>query len=60
MLGLYITIVAVPPLRQFFELSQLSWISYLFIGLVAVEWCLILRFAWRTRFLDRFLGVDLS
>ncbi|HEY9740387.1 MAG TPA: HAD-IC family P-type ATPase [Coleofasciculaceae cyanobacterium] len=60
MLGLYITIVAVPPLRQFFELSQLSLISYLFIGLVAVEWCLILRFAWRTRFLDRFLGVDLS
>lgn len=60
LLGVYITIVAIPPLRRFFELSQLSVNSYLFIGLVALEWCLILRFVWRTRFLDRFLGVDLS
>ncbi len=59
LLGVYITIVAIPPLRRFFELSQLSLNSYLFIGLVALEWCLILRFVWRTRFLDRFLGVDL-
>jgi cation-transporting P-type ATPase E len=60
LLGVYITVVAIAPLRQFFELSQLSLMSYLFIGLVALEWCLILRFIWRTRFLDRFLGVDLS
>ena len=60
LLGVYIMIVAIPPLRRFFELSQLSVNSYLFIGLVALEWCLILRFVWRTRFLDRFLGVDLS
>lgn len=60
LLGVYITVVAVPPLRHFFELSELSLVSYLFIGLVALEWCLILRFIWRTRFLDRFLGVDLS
>lgn len=60
LLGVYITVVAIAPLRQFFELSPLSLMSYLFIGLVALEWCLILRFIWRTRFLDRFLGVDLS
>lgn len=60
LLGVYITIVAIAPLRNFFELSPLSLMSYLFIGLVALEWCLILRFIWRTRFLDRFLGVDLS
>lgn len=60
LLGVYFVIVAVPPFRQFFELAPLGAISYLFIGLVALEWCLILRFVWRTRFLDRFLGVDLS
>lgn len=59
LLGVYIIVVAIPPLRNFFELSSLSLMSYLFIGLVALEWCLILRFIWRTRFLDRFLGVDL-
>lgn len=60
LLGVYLIVVAIPPLRNFFELSSLSLMSYLFIGLVAIEWSLILRFIWRTRFLDRFLGVDLS
>ncbi len=60
LLGLYIVIVSVPPLSQFFELTPLSLNSYLYIGLVAVEWCLFLRLIWRTRLLDRFLGVDLS
>lgn len=60
LLGVYFVIVSVPPLRQFFELAELGVTSYLFIGLVALEWCLILRFVWRTRFLDRFLGTDLG
>ncbi|HEY9647424.1 MAG TPA: HAD-IC family P-type ATPase, partial [Chroococcidiopsis sp.] len=60
LLGVYIMILVVPPMRNFFELFRLGTEHYLFIGLVAVEWCLILRMMWRTRFLDRFLGVDLS
>lgn len=60
LLGLYLLIVAVPFLRHFFELSPLGTPHYLFIGLIAIEWSLILRLVWRTRFLDRFLGVDLS
>ncbi|MBD2579911.1 HAD-IC family P-type ATPase [Oscillatoria sp. FACHB-1406] len=60
LLGLYILILVVPPFRRFFELYPLEPEHHLFIGLVAIEWCFILRFAWRTRFLDRFLGVDLS
>jgi len=56
----YLFILAIPPLRDFFELQPLSKVSYLFIGLVALEWCLILRAIWRSRFFDRFLGVDLS
>jgi len=58
--GLYLLVLAVSPLRQFFELYPLGIVNYLFIGLIALEWCLVLRFIWRTRFLDRFLGVDLS
>lgn len=60
LLLLYLLIVSVPPLRRFFELYPLDPIHYFFIGLVALEWCLILRLVWRTRFLDRFLGVDLK
>jgi cation-transporting ATPase E len=60
LLGIYFLIVAIPPFRNFFELDRLSTISYLFIGLVALEWCLILRAIWRSRFLDRFLGLDLG
>jgi cation-transporting ATPase E len=60
LLVVYLAILFVPPLRNFFELVPLSWLDCLFLGLVAVEWCLILRAIWRTRFLDRFLGVNLS
>jgi cation-transporting ATPase E len=60
LLLVYLTILAIPPLQKFFELVPLSLLNCLFLGLVALEWCLILRAIWRTRFLDRFLGVDLS
>ncbi|PSB07037.1 haloacid dehalogenase [filamentous cyanobacterium CCP2] len=58
--GGYLLIVGIPPLRQFFELYSLGRLHYLFIGLIAIEWCFILRAIWRSRFLDRFLGIDLS
>jgi cation-transporting ATPase E len=58
--GGYLLIVGIPPVRQFFELYSLGRIHYLFIGLIAIEWCFILRAIWRSRFLDRFLGIDLS
>ncbi|HEY9641816.1 MAG TPA: HAD-IC family P-type ATPase [Coleofasciculaceae cyanobacterium] len=60
LLSVYLLIVFIPPLRRFFELYPLGMVNYVFIGLVALEWCLIQRFVWRTRFLDRFLGVDLN
>jgi len=60
LLGVYLLIVSIPPLRRFFELYPLGTVNYFFIGLVALEWCLIQRLLWRSRFLDRFLGVDLS
>jgi cation-transporting ATPase E len=60
MLVIYIIIVAVPQLRQFFELVPLGIGNYIFLGVIAVGWGLLLRYSWRARLLDRFLGVDLS
>lgn len=52
--------LAIPPLRNFFELAPLSWQDCLFLVLVAFEWCFILRVVWRTKFFNRFLGIDLN
>ncbi|MDJ0555460.1 MAG: HAD-IC family P-type ATPase [Microcoleaceae cyanobacterium MO_207.B10] len=60
LLGIYVGILAVPPLREFFELSLLSTRDYFVISWVALVWCLLLRYVWRAKLLDRFLGVDLG
>jgi cation-transporting ATPase E len=53
-------LLAIQPLRSFFGLVPLDLTTYLAIaGMVAV-WALVLRFSWRARLLDRFLGVDLE
>lgn len=56
----YIAILAIPPLRDFFEMASLSPVDYLFLFGIVLEWALILRAIWRSRFLDRFLGVNLG
>ncbi|TVR20610.1 MAG: HAD family hydrolase [Anaerolineaceae bacterium] len=58
MLGVYGLILAVEPLRVFFELELLWWTDYLFLATVAVVWALVLRFAWRLALLERFLGIN--
>ncbi|HEY9907820.1 MAG TPA: HAD-IC family P-type ATPase [Thermosynechococcaceae cyanobacterium] len=60
LLGVYLTILFTPPLREFFELAPMSVLDCGFLMLVALEWALIVRLMWRTRFLDRFLGTNLS
>lgn len=57
---IYLLILAVPFLRNFFELYPLDFIDYLGIGLVALIWTLVVRFTWRNRSLDRFLGIKIS
>lgn len=62
-LGLFLlfgVITLIPTTREFFNLVLLKPEDYLFLGMVALEWGLILRLAWRTKALDRFLGVHLS
>ena len=56
----YLLILAVPFLRNFFELYPLNFIHYVGIGLVALMWALVVRFVWRNALLDRFLGTKIS
>jgi cation-transporting P-type ATPase E len=60
MVIVYLCILFIRPLRDFFELSSLHITDCVFLGLVAAEWALMVRWMWRTRFLDRFLGVSLD
>ena len=57
MLALFILVMAVPALREFFELVELHWWDYLIItGLVCV-WALLQRMIWRSRLFERILGI---
>ncbi len=56
---IYLAILFISPWREFFELSPLSAVDTGFLGLIALEWCLIVRWTWRTQFFDRFLGINL-
>ena len=55
----YLVVVAVPDIRNFFELAALSLFDYLAIGVVAGLWALGLRLIWRKRLIERFLNLDL-
>ena len=57
-LGLFGLIVALPVSRVFFDLAPLGLLDYLAIGAVAAGWGFLVRFLWRARLFDRFLGID--
>jgi cation-transporting ATPase E len=56
----FMGLLVIQPLRSFFGLTPLTGEEYIVIGCIVVVWALVLRFTWRTRLLDRFLGVDLQ
>ncbi|MGB9299599.1 MAG: HAD-IC family P-type ATPase [Anaerolineae bacterium] len=56
MLGLYACVMAIRPLREFFELVSLKVTDYALIGFVVVLWALLLRVIWRGRLLERLLS----
>ncbi len=59
LLVVYLVILEVPPLLTFFELVELPDYQYGLIFLAALVWAAILRWVWRKRLLDRFLGLDM-
>jgi cation-transporting ATPase E len=58
LLGLYLLIVAVPPLRGFFELAPLRPADYGLLAAVVAVWALVLRFIWRADLLERLLAPE--
>jgi cation-transporting P-type ATPase E len=60
MLVIYIAILVIAPLREFFELTLLNSSDYLIITSLVAGWAISLRFIWRNRLLDRFLSVNLK
>ncbi len=53
----YALLLAIPPLRNLFDLTLLSFFDYLFIGLLVIVWIFVVRWFWRSHLLDRFLGL---
>ena len=59
LLLLFLMVLAIPPLRRFFELSRLSAADLAVIGALAAVWALAQRWIWRARLIERFIGADL-
>ncbi len=57
MLLAFLVILTVPPLAAAFEIVPLPPVWYAAVALVALACLLLLRFAWRGRWLERFLRV---
>ncbi len=56
MLPVYIAILAIRPLREFFGTDLLSAADYIVIGAVVVVWAIVLRYAYRTQAFGRYFG----
>jgi len=57
MFAAYALLLAIPPLRNLFDLTLLGFFDYLFIGLLVLVWIFVVRWFWRSHLLDRFLGL---
>jgi cation-transporting ATPase E len=55
MIAAYVLLLAIPPLRNLFDLTLLGFFDYLFIGLLVVVWLFVVRWCWRSHLIDRFL-----
>jgi cation-transporting ATPase E len=58
LLFVYIGVIAIPPLRDFFSLTALHPVEYLVIGGAALLWSIIQRWIWRWNLLERFLQME--
>jgi cation-transporting ATPase E len=57
MFAAYVLLLAIPPLRNLFDLTWLGFFNYLLIGLLVIVWIFVVRWFWRSHLLDRFIGL---
>lgn len=58
MLGVYGLIVAITPLRKFFEIVNLPLWAYMALGGTALVWMLTVRLIWRRQLFSRFFNLE--
>ena len=58
MLALFSLIMTTPVLRTFFELTPLRGRDYVIITMAVIFWAILLRFIWRSRLIQRLLGLN--
>jgi len=56
MVPVYLIISLNDRLRGFFEVTQLSALDYVLVGLLSAVWALAMREIWKYRLFDRFFG----
>jgi cation-transporting ATPase E len=56
----FILVLVLAPLRNFFELLILPFGAYLLIAVTVVCWMMVLRLAWKARWIERFLQLDIE
>jgi cation-transporting P-type ATPase E len=59
LLAAYLTILAVPGLRAFFDLIAISLADYMLIIAMTLLWAIMIRLTWRFRLLERYLSIQL-
>jgi len=55
---LFVVIMALPPLREFFELIELQLEHWLVITITVTLWTFLLRYIWRARIFERFMRMS--
>jgi cation-transporting ATPase E len=56
----YGVILALPPLRGFFDLALLPPLDHVLLAALVLLWALAVRWTWRGRWVERFLSADLG
>ena len=60
LLAIFLLISLVPGLRSLFLLSPLGPLEYGLVGGAVVLWIFTVRWIWRSRLFERFLGINLA
>jgi cation-transporting P-type ATPase E len=60
LIAAYLVILFTPALRMFFQLAPLPPAAYAMIGILTITWVFAQRHIWRSRWLERFLDLDLD
>jgi cation-transporting ATPase E len=56
--GGFVVVLTVPAIGKVFDVAPLGVVEYLLIGGAVIVWAVALRWVWRSRLMERFLGLN--